>query len=107
MPSQHKILLNEIYVDNILSGSNEIQSTINSLTQVIEALNSAGLPIKKIAANYPMPTFLNLATQTQQKLWEYAETRLPLNPPQSVVPNARSYMLWRNFSTWQDGYHQL
>ncbi|XP_004526271.1 uncharacterized protein LOC101457376 [Ceratitis capitata] len=52
-PLAHNILRNEIYVDDILSGGNEIQSTINSLTQVIEALNSAGFPLKKITANHP------------------------------------------------------
>jgi len=52
-PLANDILKNQIYVDDILSGSHDLQEAKNALTQVISALNSAGLPLKKITANNP------------------------------------------------------
>ncbi|XP_067639413.1 uncharacterized protein [Eurosta solidaginis] len=52
-PLAKNILLNETYVDDILSGGHNIQSTLNSMTQVIEALKSAGFPLRKMSANHP------------------------------------------------------
>ncbi|XP_036322247.1 uncharacterized protein LOC118736259 [Rhagoletis pomonella] len=52
-PKAVSILINETYVDDILSGSHDTLSAQESLSQVIQALNSAGFPVKKITANRP------------------------------------------------------
>ncbi|XP_046811897.1 uncharacterized protein LOC111689889, partial [Lucilia cuprina] len=50
-PQAAYILKHEIYVDDILSGSHDIKSAIDSLKQVIYVLESAGFPLKKITSN--------------------------------------------------------
>ncbi|XP_036340449.1 uncharacterized protein LOC118749779 [Rhagoletis pomonella] len=52
-PLAKNIILHETYVDDVLSGGHNIQSTLNSMTQTIETLKSAGFPLKKITANHP------------------------------------------------------
>lgn len=44
-----KTLVNETYVDDILSGGYDLAKT--SITQIIEVLETAGLPLRKITAN--------------------------------------------------------
>ncbi|XP_017475919.1 PREDICTED: uncharacterized protein LOC108366124 [Rhagoletis zephyria] len=51
-PKAAKILLNEIYVDDILSGGHDLDSTLTSMNEVIAALKSAGFPLKKMTANH-------------------------------------------------------
>ncbi|XP_017463308.1 PREDICTED: uncharacterized protein LOC108356720, partial [Rhagoletis zephyria] len=51
-PKASKILLNEIYVDDILSGGHDLDSTLTSMNEVIAALKSAGFPLKKMTANH-------------------------------------------------------
>lgn len=50
-PNVAKILRNETYVDDILTGGFSINETINSQQQLISVLKSAGFPLKKIIAN--------------------------------------------------------
>lgn len=50
-PQAAYILTNETYVDDILSGSHDIRSAIDSLAQVTLALKSAGFLLKKITSN--------------------------------------------------------
>ncbi|GBP95433.1 hypothetical protein EVAR_68848_1 [Eumeta japonica] len=50
-PKAARILTQETYVDDVLSGSYDISSAIDSLSQLILALNSAGFPLKKITSN--------------------------------------------------------
>ncbi|XP_036344827.1 uncharacterized protein LOC118754067 [Rhagoletis pomonella] len=52
-PLASNILLRETYVDDILLGGHNIQSTTSSLTQVNDALKSAGFPLRKITSNHP------------------------------------------------------
>ncbi|XP_075163077.1 uncharacterized protein LOC142235702 [Haematobia irritans] len=52
-PYASKVILNETYVDDILSGGHEISSAIESISQLISMLNTAGFPLKKIASNCP------------------------------------------------------
>ncbi|XP_067633555.1 uncharacterized protein [Eurosta solidaginis] len=52
-PLANNVLLHETYVDDILTGGYEIQSTLDSMTQVIEALKSGGFLLRKITANHP------------------------------------------------------
>ncbi|XP_036346477.1 uncharacterized protein LOC118755759 [Rhagoletis pomonella] len=51
-PKATEILLNEIYVDDILSGGHDLDSALTSMTQVTDALKSAGFPLKKMTANH-------------------------------------------------------
>ncbi|XP_046810034.1 uncharacterized protein LOC124420616 [Lucilia cuprina] len=52
-PKAASILRSETYVDDILSGGYSIEETLSAQTQLIETLNSAGFPLKKITANNP------------------------------------------------------
>ncbi|XP_036346985.1 uncharacterized protein LOC118756319, partial [Rhagoletis pomonella] len=52
-PLAGPILTKETYVDDILSGSHDLLTATQALTQVIQALKSAGFPLKKITANHP------------------------------------------------------
>ncbi|XP_037827650.1 uncharacterized protein LOC119615720 [Lucilia sericata] len=52
-PKVSSILRTETYVDDILSGGYTIEETLTAQTQLIEVLNSAGFPLKKITANNP------------------------------------------------------
>ncbi|XP_017464592.1 PREDICTED: uncharacterized protein LOC108357996 [Rhagoletis zephyria] len=51
-PLAQRILTNETYVDDILSGGHDIPSCVDSQTQLIQCLLSAGFPLKKITANH-------------------------------------------------------
>ncbi|XP_067620476.1 uncharacterized protein [Eurosta solidaginis] len=53
LPLATNVLLRETYVDDILSGGHNIQSIRETMTQLIEALKSAGFPLKKMTANHP------------------------------------------------------
>ncbi|XP_017485298.1 PREDICTED: uncharacterized protein LOC108373869 isoform X2 [Rhagoletis zephyria] len=53
LPMASPILMSETYVDDILSGGHSILSASESLSQVRQALLSAGFPLKKITANHP------------------------------------------------------
>ncbi|XP_075163827.1 uncharacterized protein LOC142236490 [Haematobia irritans] len=50
-PHASKIILNETYVDDILSGSHDPSTAIRSLSQLNVMLKSAGFPLKKITSN--------------------------------------------------------
>lgn len=50
-PQAARILQKETYVDDILSGSHDIESALESLHQTIEVLKSAGFPLRKITSN--------------------------------------------------------
>ncbi|XP_065365565.1 uncharacterized protein LOC135958596 [Calliphora vicina] len=50
-PKASSILRSETYVDDILSGGFSIEETLSAQTELINALKSAGLPLKKITAN--------------------------------------------------------
>ncbi|XP_037806221.1 uncharacterized protein LOC119600196 [Lucilia sericata] len=50
-PLASKILLNETYVDDILSGGHTLEEARKSQTQILETLKSAGFILKKITAN--------------------------------------------------------
>lgn len=50
-PQASHILKKETYVDDILSGSHDLQSSLDALSQVIAVLKSAGFPLKKITSN--------------------------------------------------------
>ncbi|XP_020712609.1 uncharacterized protein LOC110117566 [Ceratitis capitata] len=50
-PQVANILVNETYVDDILSGGHDLNSTKTSVSQIIEVLKSAGFPLRKITAN--------------------------------------------------------
>ncbi|XP_075150607.1 uncharacterized protein LOC142224703 [Haematobia irritans] len=52
-PTASKILQNQIYVDDILSGAHSIAEAKYYLLQLTDLLNSAGFPLKKITANHP------------------------------------------------------
>ncbi|XP_075163644.1 uncharacterized protein LOC142236255 [Haematobia irritans] len=52
-PTASSILQNQIYVDDILSGSHTISETKYYLRQLIDLLDSAGFPLKKLTANHP------------------------------------------------------
>ncbi|XP_036342045.1 uncharacterized protein LOC118751347 [Rhagoletis pomonella] len=52
-PLAATILKTETYVDDILSGSHDIDNATESLLQVIKALKSAGFILKKLTANHP------------------------------------------------------
>ncbi|XP_075158202.1 uncharacterized protein LOC142231478 [Haematobia irritans] len=52
-PAASSILKNQIYVDDILSGSHTISETKYYLRQLIDLLDSAGFPLKKLTANHP------------------------------------------------------
>ncbi|XP_036346150.1 uncharacterized protein LOC118755421 [Rhagoletis pomonella] len=53
LPLATPVLKTQTYVDDILSGSHSLPQACESLSQVIQALNSAGFPLKKITANHP------------------------------------------------------
>ncbi|XP_036329665.1 uncharacterized protein LOC118741797 [Rhagoletis pomonella] len=53
-PLAATILKTETYVDDILSGSHDIDNATESLLQVIKALKSAGFILKKLTANHPV-----------------------------------------------------
>ncbi|XP_036322099.1 uncharacterized protein LOC118736102 [Rhagoletis pomonella] len=55
-PLAATILKTETYVDDILSGSHDIDNATESLLQVIKALKSAGFILKKLTANHPTTT---------------------------------------------------
>ncbi|XP_036340002.1 uncharacterized protein LOC118749310 [Rhagoletis pomonella] len=46
------VLKTQTYVDDILSGSHSLPQAYEALSQVIQALKSAGFPLKKITANH-------------------------------------------------------
>ncbi|CAD7001285.1 unnamed protein product [Ceratitis capitata] len=50
-PLAAPIIRNQTYVDDILSGSHDIDSASESLFQVVNALKSAGFILKKLTAN--------------------------------------------------------
>ncbi|XP_017475903.1 PREDICTED: uncharacterized protein LOC108366116 [Rhagoletis zephyria] len=52
-PLATPVLKTQTYVDDILSGSHSLPKAYEALSQVIQALNSAGFPLKKITANHP------------------------------------------------------
>ncbi|XP_046801060.1 uncharacterized protein LOC124418511 [Lucilia cuprina] len=52
-PLSSRILRNETYVDDVLSGGHTLESAIESQNQLCSALYSAGFPLKKITANHP------------------------------------------------------
>lgn len=52
-PKAAKIILNETYVDDILSGAHDTKTALDSLSQLMNMLNSAGFPLKKITSNCP------------------------------------------------------
>lgn len=52
-PLAEKVLKNEMYVDDILSGSHSIESAIEKLNQVRAALASGGFELRKWSGNYP------------------------------------------------------
>ncbi|XP_075151664.1 uncharacterized protein LOC142225706 [Haematobia irritans] len=52
-PTASSILQHQIYVDDVLSGGHSIAETKYYLLQLIDLLNSAGFPLKKITANSP------------------------------------------------------
>ncbi|XP_065356169.1 uncharacterized protein LOC135950561 [Calliphora vicina] len=52
-PKAASVLRTETYVDDILSGGYSIEEALSAQTQLIETLNSAGFPLKKITANNP------------------------------------------------------
>ncbi|XP_059223054.1 uncharacterized protein LOC131996886 [Stomoxys calcitrans] len=50
-PQAAHILRNETYVDDILTGSHDLNSAIKVLSQIITVLESAGFHLRKISAN--------------------------------------------------------
>ncbi|XP_075157820.1 uncharacterized protein LOC142231087 [Haematobia irritans] len=52
-PTASSILQHQIYVDDVLSGGHSIAETKYYLLQLIDLLNSAGFPLRKITANNP------------------------------------------------------
>ncbi|XP_075159825.1 uncharacterized protein LOC142232979 [Haematobia irritans] len=50
-PLASKAILNETYVDDILSGAHDTSTAKEALSQLISMLNSAGFPLKKIVSN--------------------------------------------------------
>ena len=52
-PIASKIIKNEIYVDDVLTGGHTLASALEAEKQLICVLNSAGFPLKKITANHP------------------------------------------------------
>uniref|UniRef100_A0A1I8NZF9 Reverse transcriptase domain-containing protein n=2 Tax=Stomoxys calcitrans TaxID=35570 RepID=A0A1I8NZF9_STOCA len=52
-PVASSILKHQIYVDDILSGSHSLSETESYLLELIDLLNSAGFPLKKLTANHP------------------------------------------------------
>ena len=46
------ILKNEIYVDDILTGGHTLEEAKTKQSETINALKSAGFPMKKITANH-------------------------------------------------------
>ncbi|XP_065356268.1 uncharacterized protein LOC135950663 [Calliphora vicina] len=53
-PLSSRILRNETYVDDVLSGGHTLETAVESQRQLCTALNSAGFPLKKITANHPL-----------------------------------------------------
>ncbi|CAD7000923.1 unnamed protein product [Ceratitis capitata] len=51
-PRDAKILVNETYLDDILSGGHDLNVTKTSISQTIEVFKSAGFPLRKITANH-------------------------------------------------------
>ncbi|XP_073835806.1 uncharacterized protein [Musca autumnalis] len=51
-PTAACILKNQTYVDNILSGAHSLIEAKSHLHELIELLNSAGFPLKKITSNH-------------------------------------------------------
>ncbi|XP_075150439.1 uncharacterized protein LOC142224542 [Haematobia irritans] len=51
-PDASNILKHQIYVDDILSGGHTLTETESYLRQLIDLLNTAGFPLKKITANH-------------------------------------------------------
>ncbi|XP_075157832.1 uncharacterized protein LOC142231099 [Haematobia irritans] len=52
-PTASSILKDHIYVDDILSGGHSIAEAKYYLIQLIDLLNSAGFPLKKLTSNHP------------------------------------------------------
>lgn len=52
-PQASSIIKHETYVDDILSGGHDTESAVDSLSQLINMLKSAGFPLKKITSNSP------------------------------------------------------
>ncbi|XP_075162717.1 uncharacterized protein LOC142235346 [Haematobia irritans] len=50
-PRAAKIIKNDMYVDDVLSGAHDPESAIDSLSQLLEMLSSAGFQLKKITSN--------------------------------------------------------
>ncbi|XP_075163307.1 uncharacterized protein LOC142235939 [Haematobia irritans] len=50
-PEASKILQEEVYVDDILSGGHSLEETKQKQKELISALESAGFPLKKLTAN--------------------------------------------------------
>ncbi|XP_036346960.1 uncharacterized protein LOC118756296, partial [Rhagoletis pomonella] len=52
-PLAKRILTEETYVDDILTGGHDIQTCLTAQSQIIKCLLSAGFPLKKLTANHP------------------------------------------------------
>ncbi|XP_075167628.1 uncharacterized protein LOC142239732 [Haematobia irritans] len=51
-PTASSILQNQIYVDDVLSGGHSLPEAKYYLTQLVDLLDSAGFPLKKLTANH-------------------------------------------------------
>ena len=49
-PKAYTLLRNKIHLDNILSGRHRFEETKSKQSELKQVLNSAGFPLKKIAA---------------------------------------------------------
>lgn len=52
-PIAAKVLRQETYVDDILSGGHDLASTLASLSETTQVLKSAHFPLRKITSNHP------------------------------------------------------
>ncbi|XP_075157883.1 uncharacterized protein LOC142231149 [Haematobia irritans] len=52
-PTASSILRDQIYVDDVLSGGHSLAETKYYLIQLVDLLDSAGFPLKKLTANHP------------------------------------------------------
>ncbi|XP_075163012.1 uncharacterized protein LOC142235634 [Haematobia irritans] len=52
-PTASSILRDQIYVDDVLSGGHSIAEAKYYLLQLMDLLNSAGFPLKKLTSNHP------------------------------------------------------
>lgn len=50
-PAAKSVLLNDFYVDDVLTGSNSIESALEIQKQLIDILASAGFELNKLCAN--------------------------------------------------------